>query len=221
MNILEVDNVTLFYNHKEILKGIYLKAEKGKITGILGKNGCGKTSLLGIIFGQLKPKNKLIRIDNIPIIKPLFLTKNISYLPQFNIIPSSFTIKKAFHLYNVDLNNFYIDFPDFKNFLNFDSAKFKTLSGGEKRVIEIYLTLLSKSKIILLDEPFSHVAPIYIEKIKSILNSIKKDKIIILTDHLYTEVLSLTDSLYLIKDGYTKLIENYNDLILNKYVNQL
>ncbi len=63
MNILEIDNVELNFGVVEVLKAIYFKAEKGKITGILGSNGSGKTSLLRIIFGELIPNNKLIRLD--------------------------------------------------------------------------------------------------------------------------------------------------------------
>ncbi|WP_435314560.1 ATP-binding cassette domain-containing protein [Cellulophaga fucicola] len=61
--IVEIDNVELFFGQKIILSAIYLKGETGSVTGILGKNGCGKTSLLKILFGNLSPKNKNIRID--------------------------------------------------------------------------------------------------------------------------------------------------------------
>ena len=61
--IFEIDNVELYFNKKRILNGIYLKAETGKITGLLGSNGSEKSSLLEIAFGNLKPKYKLIRID--------------------------------------------------------------------------------------------------------------------------------------------------------------
>lgn len=60
--ILEIDNIELAFDQKKILNGIYVKFETGEITGLLGKNGCGKTSLLEIIFGTLKPKYKNIRI---------------------------------------------------------------------------------------------------------------------------------------------------------------
>lgn len=60
---LEIDNIELYFKNKRILNGIYLKAETGKTTGILGRNGCGKSSLLDIVFDNLKPKYKLIRID--------------------------------------------------------------------------------------------------------------------------------------------------------------
>jgi len=179
MNKLEADNIELSYGAKSILRGIYLKAEKGEITGILGSNGSGKTSLLNIIFGQLKPNNKFIRIDSLPILKPLYSQVKIHYLPQFSIIPNSMSIEKGFYHYNVSLDEFLTDFPNYSSIDNIELTKFRNLSSGEKRVIEIYLTLKSNADIILLDEPFSYVAPLYVEKIKHLLLSVKKDKIVI------------------------------------------
>ena len=67
----ELDNVELYFKNKRILNGIYLKAETGKVTAILGSNGCGKSCLLNIAFGSLKPKYMLIRLNNKPLLKPL------------------------------------------------------------------------------------------------------------------------------------------------------
>ena len=75
MNILEIDNIALNCREYEILKGVYFKAEKGKVAGILGNNGSGKISLLRIIYGELKPQNKLLRIDYKPILKHLHGTR--------------------------------------------------------------------------------------------------------------------------------------------------
>ena len=69
---LEIDNVELYFKTKTIIRGVYLKAETGKITGLLGSNGCGKSCLLKIIFGSLTPKYKLIRVNNKPILKSLY-----------------------------------------------------------------------------------------------------------------------------------------------------
>lgn len=218
MNILEVDNIELDFDNKSILKSIYFKAEKGKITGILGGNGSGKTSLLRIIFGELIPKNKLIRIDKQPILKPLYQKKFIKYLPQFHIIPNSFSLKKGFELFDVSLTSFFTNFTDFRKYIK---SNFCKLSGGERRLIETYIILKSDASIILLDEPFSHLAPIYIEKIKKIIVTEKKNKIIIITDHLYKDILNISDDIYLLKNGWSKQITNHKDLIFYKYTNQI
>ena len=218
MNCLEIDNVELNFGIKETLKAVYFKAEKGKITGMLGRNGSGKTSLLRIIFGELKPNNKLIRIDNKPFLSPLYKRGIINYLPQFNIVPNSVSLKSAFNYYSVSIDTFLIHFPSFKTYVN---KPFSKLSGGEKRVIETYLVLKSPTKITLLDEPFSHIAPIYIQKIKEVIEQTKNQKIIIITDHLYKDILDISDVIYMLKDGWCKQITTNDELIRFKYINSL
>ncbi|PKQ46118.1 ATP-binding cassette domain-containing protein [Confluentibacter flavum] len=206
---LEIDNVELFFKEKRILNGIYLKAETGHITGILGSNGCGKSCLLKIIFGDLNPKYKLIRINSKPILKPLYQTKLVSYLPQHHFIPNNLNTKTAFKLFNVDWIDFTITFP---SFAFFENLKFHRLSGGERRVVEVFLILKSSSKIILLDEPFSHIAPLYIKKITSLIETEKHQKAIIITDHMYQHIVDVSDAIYLLKNGCSKLINNLKNL---------
>ncbi len=214
--ILETDSIELYFNNKAILNGIYLKAETGKITGLLGRNGSGKSCILKIIFGDLKPKYKFIRIDNNPILKPLYQTKLVSYLPQYHFIPKTLKVKTVFKLFKIDWNKFINEFSDFSIYKN---TKFGLLSGGERRIIEIYVILKKPSKIVLLDEPFNGVAPIHIEKIQSLIKSEKSHKVIILTDHRYTEVVNVCDSLYLIKNGCSKLVNNLTELEDYNYLN--
>lgn len=218
MDILEIDNVELNFGVKEILKAIYFKAEKGKVTGILGSNGSGKTSLLRIIFGELKPNNKLIRIDSKPVLTPLYGKGIIKFLPQFHIIPKEMTLEKGFKYFNASTTNFLIDFPNFTSQIK---NRFSTFSGGEKRLIETYIILTSKAKIVLLDEPFSHLAPLYIQKLKELIDIEKKNKIIIITDHLYREILDVSDEIYLLKNGWSRIIKSPEELIQYKYINSL
>lgn len=213
--ILEVDSIELYFKNKPILNGVYLKGETGKITGLLGRNGSGKSCLLRIIFGDLKPKYKLIRLNNKPILKPLFTTKKVNYLPQYNFITKSLRLKTVFQLFKVNWFDFLIDF---ENFSRYNKTKFGNLSGGEKRIIEIYLILKTPGQIILLDEPFNGVVPIHITKINNLINREKKHKIIILTDHRYNELIDVCDNLYLVKNGCTKLIDNLKELEVYKYL---
>ena len=218
MKYIEIDNVELNFGKTEILKSIYFKAEKGKVTRILGSNGSGKTSLLRILFGELQPNNKLIRIDSKPILTPIYKKGLIKYLPQFHVMPNLFSLKKGFYFFDVSLVAFLNDFPNFKDLEN---NRFSEFSGGERRVIETYIFIKSKSEIILLDEPFSHLAPLYIEKIKELITLEKKNKTIIITDHLYKDILNISDDIYLLKDGWSKLIKNHEDLIFHKYTNSI
>jgi len=207
--IFEIDNVELYFAEKQILNGIYLKAETGKITGILGANGCGKSSLLNIFFGSLQPRHKLIRIDKKPYLKPLFKYGVVNYLPQQNFIPAKIKIEKVFQLFNIQWKEFIRAFPEFKEYKNQHT---RNLSGGQQRLIEIYICLKSKAKLSLLDEPFSHLSPLYVERIKDLLQKLKAEKAIIITDHMYRHILDTSDDLYLLKNGSTKLISKTSEL---------
>ncbi|MEP5255409.1 MAG: ABC transporter ATP-binding protein [Winogradskyella arenosi] len=207
--IFELDNVELYFKSHRVLNGIYLKGETGKVTGLLGRNGSGKSSLMDIAFGILKPKYMLIRLNNKPLQQPLYMLKIAKYMPQYNFIPSSMKVAFAFQLYQVDWHAFVTLFNNFEAYKN---LRFKGLSGGERRLIEVYLSLKTESKITLLDEPFSHLAPLYIEKIKALILEEKKHKIIIISDHLYPHILDISDTLYLLKNGTTKLIKQLTEL---------
>lgn len=207
--ILEVDNVALSFADKKILYGIYLKAETGKITGILGRNGSGKTSLLRIIFGDLNPKYKNIRLNGNYQKNKLFSTNSIAYLPQHQLLPNNITLLTAFKLFNLNWNSFIIIFDAFKAYKKTNTSQ---LSSGELRIVETYLILNSKKKIILLDEPFSFIAPIYIERIKNLIATKKNESILIITDHFYNEIIEISDAIYFLKNGCSKLIHSTKDL---------
>lgn len=214
---IEIDNVELNFKEKRILNGIYLKGETGSITGILGSNGCGKSCLLNIIFGNLKPKYKLVRINNKPVLKPLYQTKLVAYLPQYHFIPNALKLSMVFKQFQVNWYDIIVYFEDFKRYKN---SRFRDLSGGERRLVETFIILKSDKKIILLDEPFSHLAPLYIEKIKTIILEEKHHKAIIITDHMYRHIVDISDNIYLIKNGHTKLIKDVKELEVYKYLSE-
>ncbi|MEO1011733.1 MAG: ATP-binding cassette domain-containing protein, partial [Bacteroidota bacterium] len=178
--MLEVDSVELSFGNQKILYGLYLKAETGKVTGILGRNGSGKTSLLRIIFGSLEPKYKNIRIDGVYQKGKLFRKGEIAYLPQHQLLPNSLTLSQAFRLYGQEWEVFTAHFEAFSPY---QKKRTHELSSGELRIVETYLTLFSGKEIILLDEPFSFIAPIYVEKFKNLIHKLNKNTAIIITDH--------------------------------------
>lgn len=214
--IIELDSVELYFNERRILNGIYLKAETGKIIGLLGRNGCGKSCLLQILFGSLQPKYKFIMIDGKPLLKPLYSLKKTSYLPQHHLAPNTIKIKTLFQLLKLDWDDFISHFESFSSYYN---TQLNSVSGGERRVIETYTVLKQKGDIVLLDEPFSNIAPLHIEKIKNLIRTEKPHKAIIITDHYFRDVINLSDDLYLLNNGCTKKIETLEQLEDYKYLN--
>jgi ABC-type lipopolysaccharide export system ATPase subunit len=206
---LEIDSVMLEFNSKRILQDVYFKSETGKVTGLLGRNGSGKSCLMKIIYGELDPNDKSVRIDGRSLPNRYRNPADIRYLPQSEFIPKSLTVKKIFKNFELDFLDFTNEFPEFEKIYN---SKFKSLSGGEQRILEIYSILASKTKFCMLDEPFSQVMPVHVEKIKGLILREKQNKGIIITDHLYQYIIDICDHLYVISNGKTHLTKSLQDI---------
>lgn len=208
-NLLEVDGVILEFGTKRILQDVYLKCEKGEITGLLGRNGTGKSSLFKILFGELTAQSQSVRINKKTLIGSNSAPKNIRYLPQHNFAPNFLTVKSLFRDFEVDFSDLASNFPEFEKDYK---SKLATLSSGQRRIIEIFVILTSPTKFCMLDEPFSQVMPIHVDSIKKLILREKTNKGIIITDHLYEHIIDLCDRLYIISDGKTYLTNSTNDL---------
>lgn len=215
-NVLEIDGVFLEFGNRQILNDVYFKNETGKVSGILGRNGSGKSCLMRLIIGTLDCRNQSVRINGQSVLKNKELDKNFKYLHQQHFIPGFLTLKRLFNNFSVSFDDFIKVFPEFSGNWN---SKINQLAGGEKRIVEIYLTLCSKSKFCLLDEPFSQLMPLNIEKIKELIQREKLGKGITLTDHRYEDLLDVSDSVYVIKSGKTQLIKSVEDLKYLGYIN--
>lgn len=213
--ILEVDSVILDFGPKRVLQNVYLKCETGKITGLLGRNGTGKSCLMKIIFGELVPNDKSVRLNGNAIHHEKRSPEDIRYLPQGRFVPKSLTIKRIFKDFELDFEDFAGEFPGFKKLYH---AGFGSLSGGEQRIVEIYMILASKTKFCMLDEPFSQVMPLHVESIKRLILREKGNKGIIITDHLYQHIVDICDQLYVINNGKTYLTKGIQDLETLGYV---
>lgn len=212
---LEIDSVILEFGSKRVLQDVYLICETGKITGLLGRNGSGKTCLMNIIYGQLRPENHSVRIDGKVLSKKPRKPYQIMYLPQFAYIPKSLSLKRIFQDFRLNYDEFVIEFPEFEKYRH---VKLNRLSGGEQRIIEVYLLLVSKTNFCLLDEPFSQIMPIHVDTIKRLIVREKQNKGILLTDHLYEHIVDICDSLYVINSGKTHLTKNVHELETLGYV---
>jgi lipopolysaccharide export system ATP-binding protein len=206
---LEVNSIQLEFGQRRILTDIYFKCETGSITGLLGRNGQGKTCLMNIVYGSMQASGKSVRFDNITIYEAFKRADLLTYLPQFNFIPGQLSLNRIFCDFNIPSMEFENCFPEFKNM---GKTKIKKLSGGQRRLIEVYVIIKSKAQFSMLDEPFSHIMPLHVEKIKELLNIEKLNKGFLITDHLYRQVLDLCDNLYVLTDGKTHLTKTIADI---------
>lgn len=217
MNTLEADSIILHFGTKRVLSDIYLKCETGKITGLLGRNGSGKTCLMDILFGVLEPVSKSIRINGVPVYGSYRDPAEFRLLPQLRFIPNRLTIQRVFKDFEQDFQSFITLFPEFSEYYH---SRFSHLASGNRRIIEIYLILVSNTKFCLLDEPFTELMPLYIERIKKLILREKEKKGFIITDHLYRHVLDLCDQIYLVEHGATHFIKDPEDLKHYGYVSE-
>lgn len=206
---LEADSIQLSFGERTILSNIYLQSTTGRITGLLGRNGQGKSCLLQIIYGTLTTESKSVRFDGKAVYKAFEKPDLLMYLPQFNFIPKGLSLKSAFQDFDVDYKSFEQEFPEYKRIYK---KAIGSLSGGERRLVELYIILAANSQFALLDEPFTHLNPLQIEKVKELLLRIKERKGLIITDHMFRHVIEISDDLYLLKDGTARLLHHLEEV---------
>lgn len=205
---LEADSIQLEFKGRRILSDIYLKCETGKITGLLGRNGEGKTCLMKIIYGTLRTE-KSVRFDNVVQHEAFKKPGLILYLPQFNFIPKGLSLKRIFNDFNLEYSFFEKRFTEFSSRYKFSISD---LSGGEHRLVELYIVVKSESYFALLDEPFTHLSPLQLENAKEFLLEEKKNKGLLITDHMFRHITDICDSLYVLTNGKAHLTKDINDL---------
>ena len=208
IHTLEADGIQLQFNGRTILSDIYLEATTGEITGLLGRNGEGKSCLMKIIYGSLRCE-KSVRINKISYKWPCRQRGLLVYLPQFNFIPPSLSLKRVFKDVELDYDFFQERFPEFAVKC---TATAGSLSGGERRLLELYITVQPQCKFVLLDEPFTHLNPVQIEKVKTFLIEEKPNKGMLITDHLYRHVTDISNRLYILSAGKTHLAKSTADI---------
>jgi len=200
--ILKATQLSKYFYQKKALDKVDLSIEKGKIYGILGPNGGGKSTFLKIVAGLLKPSQGEITIDNE---KPGTYTKSIvSYLPEINYLYKWMKIKDAVNFFK----DLYADFNAEKareslKFMELEEEeKVTTLSKGMMGRLKLTLALSRKSKVYLLDEPLNGIDPISREKIiTSILDSYSEEASILISSHLIYYIEKLLDYVFFLSEG--------------------
>lgn len=202
--MITLKNVTKVMDNNVILDNINLTLEKGKIYGLVGRNGSGKSVLLKVICGFLKPTNGVVLVDGKDLVKePVFpesiaaLIERPNYIPDLNALDNLMMIAS---IKNVIGKKKIEDTLKLVNLAN-DNKPFKKYSLGMKQKLGIAQVLMENPNIMILDEPFNGVEDETVLKIREYLKSIKENKIIIIATHLKDDVGSLCDEVIDIKNG--------------------
>lgn len=205
-DMLEADSIWLEYEGRKILQNIYIQMQTGHVTGLLGRNGTGKSSLMQLIFGTLRGQNQSVRVNGNYVSHPYKQSGLISYLPQNAFLPARLNVSQLCSLYRVDFAELCRHFESLESYKR---TRIGDLSTGNRRLIGTLLVLLMPVLFTLLDEPFAALSPIHIEQMKKVISEQKLHKGILISDHAYEDVLSLADETYLIVPvGRSVLLKN-------------
>ncbi len=212
-DILSAKGLHKKYGKRMVVKDIDVSLERGEIVGLLGPNGAGKTTSFYMITGMIKPTIGNIFLDDCDITDDAMYKRarrGIGYLAQEPSIFGKLTVEDNLKLVLELRKDLTEKDQDEKMRLllqdlsvsHLSQSKGNTLSGGERRRVEIARCLCMDPDFILLDEPFAGVDPIAVQEIQGIVHSLKKKEIgVLITDHNVRETLSITDRSYLLFDG--------------------
>ncbi|RYY33471.1 MAG: ATP-binding cassette domain-containing protein [Sphingobacteriaceae bacterium] len=218
LQTLKVDSVQLEFDNRKILQDIFISCTQGEVVGLLGRNGCGKSSLLRIIFGSLSCSYRHVSIND-QYIKKGYYNNRIAYLPQHSYLPKGIKISKlAEPVVNPQIWDEFAAHPIYNQHHNKTAGE---LSGGELRQLETLMIICSRADFILLDEPFTHISPVQAETFKPLIRQCAQTKGIIVTDHQYYNVLDISDRIILLNNGATKPINSPAELVEYKYLSRI
>jgi len=226
MHLLEVKGLSKSYDGREVVKGVDIVVKRGEIVGLLGPNGAGKTTTFYMIVGIIPPNRGKITFDNnditsLPIHERArygigYLAQEASIFRKLSVEENIMAILETLPISKAERDQRLDMLLDELNIAHLRKHKAFTLSGGERRRLEITRALVTNPSFILLDEPFSGIDPIVVNEAQEIIKELKERGLgILLTDHNVRETLSITDRAYLIADGRILITGTAEDLINN------
>jgi lipopolysaccharide export system ATP-binding protein len=221
---LQLKGISKFFNGKIALQDINIELERGEIVGLLGPNGAGKTTCFRIMAGLTVPDKGHILLQGEDI-TPLSIyqrgRKGINYLPQESSVFTDMSVAQNIKaileisttkdLIESTLERLLAEF----NLTSLAKQKAHSLSGGQKRRLEIARLLANKPQFVLLDEPLAGVDPIAINDVKLLIQKLKQENIgVLITDHNVREKLAIIDRGYVIYNGIM-VVSGNKDVIVN------
>jgi lipopolysaccharide export system ATP-binding protein len=232
MSELYIQNLRKSFKQNKVVKDISLTVNSGEVIGLLGPNGAGKTTSFYMIVGLVQADHGTIEIDGINITKsPIHFRakKGISYLPQEPSIFRKMTVSQNI-LSIIELNekskskqnnklNTLLDELNIQHIKNHSAI---SLSGGERRRVEIARCLATDPKFILLDEPFAGIDPIAVIDIQNIITQLTYKNIgVLITDHNVRETLGICDRAYIVNQGEIFASGIPRDIVANQKVKEI
>ena len=232
MSELSIQNLRKSFKQNKVVKDISLTVNSGEVIGLLGPNGAGKTTSFYMIVGLVQADHGTIEIDGINITKsPIHFRakKGISYLPQEPSIFRKMTVSQNI-LSIIELNekskskqnNKLNELLDELNIQHIKNHSAISLSGGERRRVEIARCLATDPKFILLDEPFAGIDPIAVIDIQNIITQLTFKNIgVLITDHNVRETLGICDRAYIVNQGEIFASGIPRDIVANQKVKEI
>ncbi len=210
--VLEGKDLAKAYKGRAVVRGVSLTVQSGEIVGLLGPNGAGKTTVFGMLVGLVRPAQGEILLDGEPVTDlPMYLRarKGMIYLPQEPSVFRKLTVAKnilavleTLELSTVEREERLRSLLEDMGLSHLAAQPASTLSGGERRRVEIGRALATSPKFMLLDEPFAGIDPIAVTGLQEVIADLKRRGIgVLITDHNVQETLEITDRAYLIHEG--------------------
>jgi lipopolysaccharide export system ATP-binding protein len=227
MSVLETRDIVKHYRSRRVVDGVSLRVESGTVVGLLGPNGAGKTTSFYSIAGFVRPDSGAILLDDEEIISlPIHkrALRGISYLAQNPSVFKKLTVVEnvAIVLEPLGLSRQEISrrIDSLMQELKIDylaDNKAQTLSGGERRRVEIMRALATEPRFILLDEPFAGIDPLSVADLQQIIQQLKQKGLgVMISDHNVRETLSVCDYAYIINSGRILISGAADDIVASE-----
>lgn len=202
--MIKIDNLHKKFGKVTVLKDLNLEIKSGGIFAILGPNGSGKTTLIKSVLGMVIPDKGTININNEAILKKHQYRNNVNYLPQIANFPGNLTVSELIQMIK-DIRTKTANDKELVVLFDlhpFLKQKLSNLSGGTKQKVNLVLTFMFDSELIILDEPTTGLDPISLIRLKKIIQTEKaKGKTILITSHIMSFVEDISDEIVFLLDG--------------------